>query len=270
VDPCIPEPKSNDEIALDSKLDEAGIVVDMVEEEESKGYLEAVNGLKGQVWKEAVDRELDSFDRDGTWDMVDNIEGGKEVGSKWIFKVKRLPDGNIDKFKARLIAHGFTQCPSCDFDKTYGPSIRFNDLRLLLAIMVVQGWHPQQVDVKSAFLYSDLEEEIFMTLTEGRREKSKTVRLQKCIYGLKQSIQKWYEQLTQHFINYGFIKSNFDPCILTHKTVVFFIAIHVVDITLYGPGGPMMKNVKHILKSGFEVMELGDLHSLLGIQIKFR
>jgi hypothetical protein len=66
-----------------------------------------------------VDKELDSLDRAGTWDVVDKVEGGKEVGSKWVFKVKRLADGSIDKFKARLVAQGFTQYPGFDFDKTY-------------------------------------------------------------------------------------------------------------------------------------------------------
>jgi hypothetical protein len=73
----------------------------------------------------------------------------------------------------------------------------------------------------------------------------------------------------QHFISNGFITSNFDPCVLTHKTEAFFIAIYVDDITLYSPGGPMMNNVKNTLKSEFDVMDLGDLHWLLGIQIKF-
>jgi hypothetical protein len=89
-----------------------------------------------------VDKELDSLDRAGTWDVVDKVEGGKEVGSKWEFKVKRVVDRSINKFKARLVAQGFTQCPSFDFDKTEAPIAHFDSLRLLLAIMVVQGWRP--------------------------------------------------------------------------------------------------------------------------------
>jgi hypothetical protein len=72
-----------------------------------------------------------------------------------------------------------------------------------------------------------------------------------------------------HFISYGFITSNFDPCVLTHKTKAFFIAIYGDDITLYTPGGLMMNNVKNIMKSEFEVTHSGDLHWLLWIQIKF-
>jgi hypothetical protein len=68
-----------------------------------------------------VDRELDSLDRPGTWNLVDKVEGGKKVGSKWVFKVKRLVDGSIDKFKARLVAQGFTQCLGFDFAKLTPP-----------------------------------------------------------------------------------------------------------------------------------------------------
>jgi hypothetical protein len=88
VDPSVPEPKSDDNITHLSRLDQAGFIVDMVEKEEPKGYWEAVNGLNRQLWKEAVDKELDSLDRAGTWNVVDKVEEEKEVGSKWIFKVK--------------------------------------------------------------------------------------------------------------------------------------------------------------------------------------
>jgi hypothetical protein len=115
----------------------------MMDKEELKGYWKAVNEPNGQLWNEAVDKELDSLDRARTWDMVDKVEGGKKVGSKWVFKVKRLPDGSIDKFKARLVAQDVTQCLGFDFDETYAPIVRFDSLRLLLAIMGVQGWRLQ-------------------------------------------------------------------------------------------------------------------------------
>jgi hypothetical protein len=105
--------------------------------------------------------------------VVDKVEGGKEVGSKWVFKLKRLANGSIDKFKAQLIAQDFTQCPGLDFTETYTPIVRFYSLSLLLAITPVQDLCPPQVDVKCTFLYGDLEEEIYMTLPEGHREKSK-------------------------------------------------------------------------------------------------
>jgi hypothetical protein len=85
-----------------------------------------------------VDKELDSLDSAGTWDVVDKVDGGKEVGSKWVFKVKRLADRSIDKFKAQLVAQGFTQPPSFDFDETYAHIVHFDSLGLLLANTAVQ------------------------------------------------------------------------------------------------------------------------------------
>jgi hypothetical protein len=88
--------------------------------------------------------------------------------------VKRQADGSIDKFKAQLVAQDFTQCPGFDFDNTYATIVCFDFLRLLIIITVVQGWHLQQVNVKSTFLYHDLKEEIYMTLPKGHRKKGKT------------------------------------------------------------------------------------------------
>jgi hypothetical protein len=105
---------------------------------------------------------------------VDKIEGEKEVSSKWVFKVKRLTDESINKFRAQLVAQGLTPRPGFDFDKTYAPVIYFDSLQLFLAIPAVQRWHPRQVDVPSAFVYGDLEEEIYMTLPEGHQEKGTT------------------------------------------------------------------------------------------------
>jgi hypothetical protein len=89
------------------------------------------------------------------------------VVSRYI-KVKRLANRSIDKFKARLVAQSFTPHPGFDVDETYTHVVSYDFLRLLLAITAVQGWRPQQVDVKSTFLYGDLEEEIYMSLPEGR------------------------------------------------------------------------------------------------------
>jgi hypothetical protein len=187
VEPNAPVPMIDDETTLVSKLNAYGYVVDAVDEEEPKSCLEAVNGPNGDLWKEAVEKELGSLDKARTWDVVDRVAGKKEVGSRWVFKVKRLADSSVDKFNVRFVAQGFSQRPGFDFDETYAPVVRFDSLRLLLAITAEQGWRPQQVDVKSTYLYGDLDEQIFMTLPEGHREKGKTARLRKCIYGLTQS-----------------------------------------------------------------------------------
>jgi hypothetical protein len=211
---------------------------------------------------EAVNCELDSLDRAGTWKMGDKVEGGNEGGSKWVLKVKRLADGRMDRFKAPLVTQSFTQCPGFDLDNTEAPVICFDSLQVLLAIMVVECWRPQHVDVKSAFFYGHLREEIYMNPPKVRQEKGNTARLEKYIYGLKQSCQYGYMRLTQHFITYRFVTSNFDHYVLKHKTEESFIAIYMDNITLYGPYSPMMNTVKNTLKSEFEVIDIADLHWL--------
>jgi hypothetical protein len=139
VEPNAPVPMMDDETTLFSKLDAYRYVVDAVDEEEPKSYLEAVNGPNGDLWKEAVEMELGSLDKARTWDVVDTVAGKKEVRSRWVFKVKQLADGSVDKFKARFIAQGFSQRPGFDFDETYAPVVRFDSLGLLLAITAVQG-----------------------------------------------------------------------------------------------------------------------------------
>jgi hypothetical protein len=183
VEPNAPVLMMDDDTTLFSELDAYGHVVDAVDEEEPKSYWEAVNGPNGDLWQEAVEKELGSLDKARTWDVIDRVAGKKEDGSRWVFKVKRLADGSVDKFKARFVAQGVSQRPGFDFDKTYAPVVRFQSLCLLLTITAVQAWRPQQVDVKSTYLYGDLDEEIFMTLPEGHREKGKTAQLRKYIYG---------------------------------------------------------------------------------------
>jgi hypothetical protein len=119
------------------------------------------------------DKELDTLDRAGTWDVENKIQGGKEVGSKWIFNGKRLADRSINKFKARLVAQLFIECLGYDFHITCADIVHVDCFQLLLAIMAGQGWHPQQVDINSLFHDRDLEKEIYMTLLEGYMEKGK-------------------------------------------------------------------------------------------------
>lgn len=107
------------------------------------------------------------------------------VGSKWVFKIKWNPDGSIERYKARLVAQGFSQVPGHDFNETFAPVARYDILRILLRISASKKWIPQQMDVNSAYLYGTLNEEIFMELPPGYRTPHKYAKLRKCIYGLK-------------------------------------------------------------------------------------
>ena len=136
-----------------------------------------------------------------------------------------------------------------------------------MAIAASKSWKPQQLDIKSAFLYGKLDEEIYMHLPEGNRISGKVCKLNKSIYGLKQSPRQWNERLTTFLLEYGFKPTAFDPCVLVHDTKELIIAIYVDDISLWGAPGRLMDTTKQLLESEFQVTDLGDLHWLLGIKI---
>lgn len=115
-----------------------------------------------------------------------------------MFKTKQGPDSEITRHKARLVARGFSQKPGQDFDETYAPVVKFATMRMVLAFAAHHDLHLQQMDIKTAYLNGIISEDIYMSQPEGHivRNKDKLVcKLNKGIYGLKQSGRKWYERL---------------------------------------------------------------------------
>ena len=145
---------------------------------------------KTKKWKEAVKSEMDSIVSNGTWVLVDLPPGCTTIGCKWIFKRKLKPDGTIDKFKARLVAKGFKQKEGIDYFDTYSPVARLTTIRVLIALASVYNLPIHQMDVKTAFLYGELEQEIYMDQPEGfvaHGNEHKVCKLVKSLYGLKQA-----------------------------------------------------------------------------------
>jgi len=152
-------------------------------------YKEAMESNSAQDWVNACQYEMDALDKLKVWHLEPLPEGRKAVKSKWVFKKKA--DGH---FCARLVAKGFTQLEGVDFDETLSPVTRFESLRLLLALAMLEDWEIHQMDVKSAFLHGKLKEEIYMEqpigfITAGKEHM--VCRLQKALYGLKQASHTW-------------------------------------------------------------------------------
>src|SRR5690606_8200422 len=218
-------------------------------------------------WDKAVKSELASLEENDVYDIVDAPVDRKIVPSKWVFKIKHNADGTIDRYKARLVAKGFAQQPGVDFDEVFSPVVRYDSLRLLLGLAAVNGWKPRQLDIKTAFLYGKLKEEVYMQLPEGSRVAGKVAKLKRCIYGLKQAPREWFGRLVTFLRPYGFVSSTFDPCVLAHESGKLFLAIYVDDITVFGDSGPLLDQVIELLKTEFKVNDLGFVNWLLGIQI---
>ncbi|XP_019183643.1 PREDICTED: uncharacterized protein LOC109178464 [Ipomoea nil] len=157
--------------------------------------------LQDTQWKLAMVEEYDALVRNSTWELVpraDNIT----VGYKWIFRVKRKPDGSVDRFKARLVAKGFSQEPGRDYYETFSSVVKPVTIRIIFTIALKQGWLLRQLDINNAFLNGTLHEDVYMEQSTGFVQpglEHHVCRLKKAIYGLKQAPRAWNDD--------GFINS---------------------------------------------------------------
>ncbi|KAK3016456.1 hypothetical protein RJ639_007811 [Escallonia herrerae] len=136
-------------------------------ESDPRTYEEAMRSQDSSFWKEVINEEIDSIMGNGTWKLVDLPPASKSIGCKWIFKKKLRVDGSIENFKARLVAKGFSQKEGVDYFDTYAPVARIATIRVLIALASIHKLVIHQIDVKTAFLNGELDEEVYMQQPEG-------------------------------------------------------------------------------------------------------
>jgi len=134
---------------------------------EPKTYKEAMLGPDKEEWKKAMEEEYSSLVDKGTWEIIQKPRGAKVLDAKWVFKIKKNADGNVERYKARLCIRGFRQQFEIDYFETFSTVCRYESIRLILALAAAEGWSMMQFDIKTAFLNGDLEEEVFMEQPEG-------------------------------------------------------------------------------------------------------
>ena len=214
---------------------------------------------------------MESLHTNKVWDLVELPKDRKTVGSKWVFKTKRSADGTVERHKARLVAQGYTQQYGQDYDETFSPVVRFESLRTVIALSVQNGLKLHQMDVTTAFLNGELKEEVYMRQPEGYTVKGKenlVCRLEKSIYGIKQSSRCWNSALDTHLKKMGFVQSAGDPCLyMSSEGEMFLIAVYVDDILLAGKSDKRMAKVKQALSQQFQVKDMGELHYFLGVRV---
>ena len=229
---------------------EESAMFNVLEISEPKSYKEAKNSTNWPDWEKAFEEEIKSLQENNVWQVVPRPQSRKVVGGKWVCKVKGDALGQVERFKARYVAKGFTQIKGLDYDETFAPVVRFDSLRILLAISASKRWKPRQLDIKTAFLYGILNEEIYLELPEGYKIANQVARLNRCIYGLKQSPRAWYFRLIEYILPLGFKISDFDPCVIIHNSGNLIVAIYVDDIVLFGEQGELMNTTFDLLKKG--------------------
>src|ERR1051325_5194932 len=159
----------------------------MLVDSETMGIEEA---LKKKVCLDAMKEELEAIKRNKTWELTELPMEKKAINVRWVFKVKFKPDGSVGKHKARLVARGFLQKPGLDYFEVFAPVARHETIRLVIALDANRNWPLMHLDVKSAFLNSSLQEEVYESQPPGFMKMNRegmVYKLQKALYGFKQA-----------------------------------------------------------------------------------
>ena len=223
-------------------------------------------------WEEAIRVELQAIKDNDTWTLVPLPKGRKPIGCKWVFLIKRNADGSINRYKARLVAKGYSQVAGVDYTETFAPVAKFASIRVLLAIAAIEGLDIHHMDFITAFLNSELEEEIYILQPEGYVIAGKedfVYKLHKALYGLKQSSRAWYKKIAECFREFNFRRCTADYSIFISTTTEdkVIIAIYVDDLLILANNSRILNNIKRRLQERFAMKDLGPATYFLGIQI---
>ena len=178
----------------------------VIDDEEPKTIEEAIASKYSAEWKKAMDQEITSLNKSSTWYVTTLPEGQHTIDLKWLYKIKRDSEGKVDRFKARLVAKGYMQRPGIDYNDTYSPVVKNSSIRFLLATALSHGLLLYHLDVETAFLNSDLDEEIYANIPPyvSKPKPNSVLKLNKALYGLKQSSSKWNQKLVEVLKSMGF------------------------------------------------------------------
>jgi len=222
-------------------------------------------------WKAAMGREFDALLANNTWSLCPRPSHTHVVRNKWVYKLKRHPDGSINRYKARLVAKGFKQIPGIDYFDTFSPVVKPTTIRLIHSFAVPFKWNIRQLDVSNAFLHGILDEEVYMEQPKGYEDHTfpdHVCYLHKSIYGLKQAPRAWFKRLSQQLIDFGFSESKMDYSLFTYNsdTLCVFVLVYVDDIIITGSDSQTVHYFIDQLQNVFPIKDLGELSFFLGVE----
>ena len=220
-------------------------------------------------WMQAIQAENASIDSHAVFQIVEQLPLGKKpIKVKYIFKRK-----DNGRYKARLVAMGYSQVPGLDFNETYAPVVSKQSLRTLFALASVEQWNIFQMDVKTAFLHAPLQEDIFIEACDGMQVPKGTIlKLMKSLYGLKQAPREWYLQLSKFITDQGYTKSKIDAGVYFKGSGAdkIIISVYVDDILIFGGNRVTdeILDLKRKLDNQFKLDDLGMVKNILGMEVE--
>ncbi|KAD4177966.1 hypothetical protein E3N88_26557 [Mikania micrantha] len=241
-----------------------------VSQQEPKNYHTA---LKDNGWVEAMQLELLQFKKQQVWELVPLPQGKCAIGTKWVFRNKTDENGQIVKNKARLVVQGFSQEEGIDYDETFAPVARLEAIRLFLAYAALHKLKVFQMDVKSAFLYGTIKEEVYVCQPPGFEDNKHpdwVYKLDKALYGLKQAPRAWYDTLSTFLLKNNFTRGSIDKTLFIQKVGQhkLLVQIYVDDIIFASSDPKLCADFTELMTKNFEMSAMGELQFFLGLQIK--
>ena len=220
---------------------------------------------KQEEWRKACHEELDSLRKHKVYELVDPPKGQKVIKNRWVFDIKS--DGCK---KARLVAKGFSQVEGIDYDEIFSPVVWFETVRMMLALTALKDWHISGLDVKTAFLYGELDEELYMEQPEGFKipgQQHKVMRLKRAIYGLKQAALAWWKALDKSMATLGCTRLLSDSGLFVNKERNLIIIVYVDDVLFLGANKKDISSLKERFMKIWECRDLGDTNEFLRMRI---
>ncbi|KAL9258168.1 Retrovirus-related Pol polyprotein from transposon TNT 1-94-like protein [Drosera capensis] len=223
---------NTEEVYLDDGEDE----LMMLESDEPTCYREAA---VESAWYQAIQKELESIEKNNIWTLTELPPGHKSIGLKWVFKLKKDSDGQVIKHKARLVAKGYVQRQGIDFEKVFAPVAKLDTVRVILALAANRSWEVHHMDIKSAFVNEKLEEEVYVTQLEGfevQGQKHLVYRLSKALYGLRQAPRAWNTRLDKNLKELGFTRCSQEQVVYTRSEgdAVLIVGVYIDDLIVTG------------------------------------
>jgi hypothetical protein len=193
------------------------------------------------------------------------------VSSKWLYKIKHVVDGSIEKYKARFVSRGFSQKEGIEYEETFSLVSRYTSIRTIIALAAKMKWKLHQMDVKTTFLNHVIEEEVYIEQPQGfefEDRKTHVCRLKKDLYGLKQTPRAWYGRIDSFLTSLGFTKSKVDSNlyfkVMNDEPII--LLLYVDDLFLTGEENIII-DCKNKLATLFEMKDLGLMHYFLGLEV---
>ena len=220
-----------------------------------------------EEWKKACHEELESLRARCVFELTDLPKGRKVIKNRRVFDIKQ--DG---RKKARLVAKGFSQVEGIDFNEIFSPVVRFETVRLMLALSSLEDWHIEVLDVKTAFLYGKLDKEIYMHQPEGfklKGQENKVLRLHHALYGLKQAALSWWRELEASMKRFGFrcMRSDASVFLTKHGGQLVIAVVYVDDALFFRKNLEAVKKVKKTFMDILECQDLGKAREFLRMKI---